>query len=119
MFSLPSNLDVYVATEPTDMRRSFDGLASMVQEVLSQDPLSGQLFVFFNKRYDKLKILYWDRNGFALWYKRLADGVFRPPPVVGSGYSLSVQELTLLLSGIDLTTRRSFSTVDAMSKRLD
>jgi transposase len=72
MFGLSSAVRVYLATEPADMRKSFDGLAALAQGVLKLDPLSGHLFVFANRRRDRLKILYWDRDGFALWYKRQA-----------------------------------------------
>ena len=93
---------IFVAREAADMWRSFDGLASITEGVLGHNPLSGHLFVFRNKRGDRLKILYWDRSGYCLWYKRLEQGTFRFP--VGSESSLEVEasELALLLEGIDL-----------------
>ena len=72
MLNLPPSVKVYVSTDETDMRKSIDALSIMVQEILKKDPFSGHLFVFCNKRGDKIKILYWDRNGYCLWYKRLA-----------------------------------------------
>ena len=112
MLNLPGGLKVFVATEPTDMRRSHDGLSMMVN-ALRHNPTSGDLFVFFNKHCNRVKILYWERTGFSLWYKRLEDGVFRPPCIHGKIYPLSIQELTLLLEGIDLTTKRTLSTVSS------
>ncbi len=66
MLSLPSALRIFLAAEPTDMRKGFDGLAQLVRERVAEDPLSGHLFVFRNRRRDRVKILYWDRDGFAL-----------------------------------------------------
>ena len=88
---------VFVATGPTDMRKSFDGLCALAQSVLKQDPFSGHLFVFVNRRRDKVKILYWDRSGFCLVYKRLEEGTFRVPERVEIG----VRELMMVLEGIE------------------
>ncbi len=84
MLSLPSSLRIFVCLHPADMRRSFDGLARMAHDVVREDPSSGHLFVFRNRRGDRVKVLYWDRDGYALWYKRLEAGVFRFP-AVGTG----------------------------------
>lgn len=86
------------------MRRSFDRLAEMVHRSLREDPMSGNLFVFRNRSGDKLKILYWDRDGLAVWYKRLEEGKFRFPRVDGGRSSVEVRasELAMLLEGIDL-----------------
>ena len=75
---------IRLCTEPTDMRRGFDGLSGMTQTLLQQDPLSGHLFVFRNRNRDKLKILYWDSDGLAIWYKRLGQGTFQFPTDGGS-----------------------------------
>jgi transposase len=96
------------------MRKSFDGLFGMVREFLGQDPLSGHLFLFLNRRRDRAKILFWDRDGLVIWYKRLEAGSFQsldPTPraaqVSGSaGLELSGTELALILGGIDLATAR-------------
>ena len=106
MLGLPSGVKVYVATDRVNMHYSFDRLNQLAQEVTKQNPLSGHLFVFFNKRGDKVKILYWDRTGFAIWYKRLERGTFRPPKISAKSYALSVTELSMILEGIDLTEKR-------------
>jgi transposase len=79
VLSLPSALRIFLAASPADMRKGFDGLSLLVREVIAEDPLSGHLFVFRNRRRDRVKVLYWDRDGFALWYKRLEKGTFRFP----------------------------------------
>ena len=107
MLSLPSSVRIFLCLEPADMRRSFDGLARMTREVLQADPLSGHLFVFRNRRGDRLKILYWDRDGLALWYKRLERGVFAfPAPGDSPRVSVTPGELTLLLEGIEVASAR-------------
>jgi transposase len=106
MLSLPPTVRIFLCREPTDMRRGFDGLAGLVEQFLKQDPLSGHLFVFHNRRSDRIKILYWDRDGFALWYKRLEKGTFRFP--VGDGVAAEVRsaDLAMILAGIDLASAR-------------
>ena len=93
---------IFLCAEVTDMRRSFDKLAEMTRAVLAQDPLSGHLFVFFNRPRDRVKILFWDRSGFCLYYKRLEEGCFRPPEGRPGGQPISAAELTLILEGIEL-----------------
>jgi transposase len=105
MLNLPPSVKVYISTDDTDMRKSIDALGALVQEVLKKDPFSGHLFVFCNKRGDKIKILYWDRNGFCLWYKRLERGIFRLPKVQAKVFMLMPHELNLLLEGVDLTDK--------------
>jgi transposase len=112
MLNLPPSVKVYVATDITDMRKSIDSLSILVQEILKQNPLSGHLFVFCNKRGDKIKILYWDRNGFCLWYKRLERGVFRLPKIQAKVFMISPGELNLLLEGIDLTDKNRLRAVE-------
>jgi transposase len=106
MFGLSPAVRVYLATEPADMRKSFDGLAALAQGVLGLDPLSGHLFVFANRRRDRLKILYWDRDGFAVWAKRLEKGTFRIPPAADGRVEMTAADLAALLAGIDLSTAR-------------
>lgn len=112
---------IFVCTEPTDMRRSFDGLCGMTRELIRQDPLSGAFFLFRNRSRDRLKILYWDRDGLAIWYKRLEKGSFQLPTDLkkpeneSSGVEITAEELSLLLHGIDLATvsrRKRFTLPD-------
>jgi hypothetical protein len=111
---LPAAVRVFLCRKPTDMRKSFDGLQGMVREFLGQDPLSGHLFLFFNRRRDRVKLLWWDRDGLAIWYKRLEAGTFqelRSDSCTGqssgeAGVELSTTELALLLTGIDLASAR-------------
>jgi transposase len=95
---------IYLCTSPTDMRKGFDTLAALVKEFLGKDPLSGHLFLFVGRAKDRLKLLYWDADGFALWYKRLEEGTFRLPRVRGEDPSveLKASELAMMLEGIDL-----------------
>jgi transposase len=104
MLSLPASVRVYLSTQPADMRKSFDGLCVLVQQVFQRDPLDGHLFLFLNRRRDRLKILYWDRDGLALWYKRLEAGTFQWPASAGAAASLELDatQLALLLSGVDV-----------------
>jgi transposase len=99
---MPSpSVRVFVSSAPVDLRCSFDRLAAWTEEVLHQDPLSGHLFVFRNRPGDRVKILYWDRTGYCLWYKRLEKGTFRLPSGPG-GVEINPTELVLLLEGLDL-----------------
>jgi transposase len=102
---IPGRVSIYVATEPLDLRRSFDGLAAIVREVLRQDPLSGALFLFFNRAADRCKALWWDRSGYCLLYKRLERGTFRAPRAVTPGATsvvIDAAELAKILEGIAL-----------------
>ena len=99
---VPPSVRVYVCAVPADMRRSFDGLAAMARDIVRQDPLSGHLFVFCNRRTDRVKVLWWDRSGLCLWYKRLEQGTFRFPERSASTYELEAAELALILEGIEL-----------------
>jgi transposase len=108
MLSLPPPVRVFLATQATDMRRSFDGLCALVQSQLQQDPFSGHLFVFINRRRDRVKLLYWCGDGFAIWYRRLEKGTFQVP-VAGQGQvrlEMKASELSLILDGIELTSVR-------------
>ena len=95
---------IYLCTSPTDMRKGFDTLAVLVRDGLGYDPLSGHLFLFIGCRKDRVKMLYWDSDGYALWYKRLEKGTFRIPVVKPetSSIELKASELAMLLDGIDL-----------------
>ena len=87
MIMLPSAVRIFLCTRPTDLRKSFDGLTGLVQECFGQDPLTGHLFLFLNRRRDRIKILYFDRDGLAIWYKRLEAGTFQMPRVHHPGRS--------------------------------
>lgn len=103
MLSLPPSVRIFISTQPTDMRKSFNGLINVTRHVLEQDPLSGHLFVFFNRRRKMVKVLYWDRSGFCLWAKRLERGSFRLPNWEGrNAVEMEAAELGLILEGLDL-----------------
>jgi transposase len=108
MLSLPLPVKIFWSLAPTDMRKSFDGLSAIVAEQLRQDPLSGHLFIFTSRRRDRVKLLYFERGGLAIWYKRLEEGTFAVPRPAGDSQSvqLSSDELALLLSGVDLASVR-------------
>lgn len=106
MFTIPTGLKIFVATKALDMRKSFEGMSAMVTQSLKKDVFAGHLYVFSNKRGDKIKIFYWDRNGYCCWYKRLEKGVFRLPKVNEHSYCISSAELSLILEGIDLMHRQ-------------
>ncbi len=96
---------IYIATEPVDMRKSFDGLAAIVKNHFQHDPLTGHLFVFINRSADRIKVLYFDNDGYALWYKRLEAGRFRlPVAIIGEGQRvvlISTAQLAMILEGIE------------------
>lgn len=108
MLSVPGQLKIFLCAEVTDMRKGFDTLAGLVRDTLRLDPLSGQLFVFRSRRGDRLKLLYWDGDGYALWYKRLEEGRFRFPPVrTGqTSVTISAADFRMLLDGVDLSSVR-------------
>jgi len=105
MIDLPASVRVYLCLTPCDMRKSFDSLHALVREHLELDAFAGHLFVFTSRRHDRVKILYWDRDGFAVWSKRLEEGTYAVP--FGDGAErrreITAQELGALLSGIDLS----------------
>jgi transposase len=106
MFFPEGRVRVFVHGRPVDMRKSFTGLIALTQQALVQDPLSGHLFVFVNRRGDYLKILYWDRSGFCLWCKRLERGRFISAWRRARDQELDVTGLRLLLEGIEPARRR-------------
>jgi transposase len=108
MIHLPASVRVYLCLTPCDMRKSFDSLQALVREHLELDAFAGHLFVFTSRRKDRVKILYWDRDGFAVWSKRLEEGTYAVPFGDGAEHrrEITAQELGALLSGIDLSTAK-------------
>ncbi len=103
-----SGLRIFVCTAPIKMNFSFDSLMGLAQAVFDQDPLAGHLFLFFNRKRDRMKILFWDVDGFCIWYKRLELGVFQMPAATegAQGVELDGRQLHHLLSGLDLRNGR-------------
>lgn len=108
MLNMPGQVKIFLCLGATDMRKSFDSLAAIVQQQLQLDPLSGHLFVFRSRRGDRVKLLYWEESGYALWYKRLEVGTFRFPAAATDQKSLTISaaDLAMLLDGVDLASVR-------------
>lgn len=108
MIALPPQIRVVLYRKPTDMRKSFNGLVALTQSELKQDPLSGSLFVFLNRRRDRIKILYWGQIGFCIWYQQLQKGTYQFPEhaALAGQEALEVTraQLSLILDGIDLSS---------------
>jgi transposase len=104
VLSVSPTTKVYLSTEPVDLRRGHDGLVALVGKTLSLDPYSGHLFVFVGRRVDRIKVLFWDRGGFVLYYKRLAKGRFRMPHIRAGAdrVLLDGTELAMLLGGFEV-----------------
>ena len=110
MMFLPRAVRVYVATAPCNLRKSFEGLSNEVRAVLAEDPLSGHVFVFLNRRRTQVKLLLWTRGGFTVVHKRLERGAFTFPRQVtaeATRVEVDVHELSMLLEGIDVTRTRA------------
>lgn len=103
---LPSGVKIFITRQPADLRKGIDGLALLTREVIRQDPLSGHLFVFVNKAGHRVKILFWDRTGFVIWYKRLESARIRLPGEGAESLELLPSQLALLLDGIGPARRR-------------
>jgi len=101
---------IFLARDPVDMRKSFHGLIGLAESVLKQDPLSGYLFVFINRRRDRIKLLYWGGTGYCIWYQQLEQGTYQlPDPATADareGIEISASQLSLILDGIDLSSVR-------------
>lgn len=109
MIGLPISVRVFLYTQTTDLRKGFDALSGLVSTAFGQDPTSGHLFLFVNRRRDQIKILYWDRgDGLAIWSKRLERGTFQLPstPRDAASIEITATQLALILSGIDLRSAR-------------
>jgi transposase len=104
MLSLPPTVRVYAATAAVDLRKGFDGLGCVARQSLAGDPLSGHLFVFFNRRANRVKVLFWTRGGYCIFYKRLERGRFHLPRRTegGARLEMDIAELQLVLEGVDL-----------------
>jgi transposase len=118
MIHLPASVRVYLCLSPCDMRLSFDGLHALVRDHLELDAFAGHLCLFASRRKDRLKIIYWDTDGFAIWAKRLEEGVYKIPSGDPGARRIEVttEELGALLSGIDLsaaTRRRRYKRAQA------
>ncbi len=111
MLMCSPDVQVWIAAEAIDMRKGCFRLAALVQQDFELDPKNSHLFVFFARGNRKVKLLQWDRNGFVLTYKCLADGRFRPPKVGGKKYKVSLSDLNLLLEGIDLIHKQRLKAV--------
>jgi len=108
MLTLPCAVKIFIYTQPTDMRYGFNKLSMLTENFMRQDPFSGHLFVFFNRYGDKCKILFWDRTGFCIWYKKLQEGTFErlPYPQGQASIEVDIAKLTWILEGIDLLKAR-------------
>ncbi len=121
MLGLPPSVRIHFATALVDMRNGIDGLRAVVEGALKKDPYGGHLFVFVGKSKDKVKILFWDRNGFVLYLKRLERGRFQLPAVDGRTQYVAMDpaQLAMLLDGIDLNARRLARWNPVGDKRID
>ena len=110
MIALPPQIRIFLYRSPTDMRKSFNGLLGLTESALKPDPLSGSLFVFVNRRRDRVKILYWGQTGYCIWYQQLQKGTYQLPRHESldgqEAVELSRSELSLILDGIDLASVR-------------
>jgi transposase len=108
VLSLPPSVRIYFALDPVDLRKGFDGLGNVARSLLDEDPMSGHLFVFITRRGNRAKILFWDRTGWVIYYKRIERGTFRVPKRRGLGevkVEVEAAELMLILEGIELAGR--------------
>lgn len=117
MILAPAAVRIFLAREPADMRRSFTGLCGLVRDGLGADPLSGGLYCFRNKRGDKLKMLYFDRTGLAIWYKQLEQGRFHWPPMQAASVELNAAEVAFLLEGVDWQSLKRHKRFDLAAAR--
>jgi transposase len=101
IFGIPENIIVYLKPGKTDMRKSINGLSLLVEQNMELDPFSGNYFVFCNKRRNIIKLLYWDRNGFSLWYKRLEEHKFKWPRTEEELMEIDTEQLSWLMRGLD------------------
>ena len=119
MFSVPVHVKIFLARHPVDMRKGFPGLIALTESVLQQDPLSGHLFVFVNRRRDRIKVLYWGGSGFWIGYHQLQQGRFQLPDPSDeqAGIEISPAQLSMILGGIDLNSARQRLRFDLSAHR--
>ena len=108
MMALGGDTKIWLCSQVTDMRKSYDGLSVLVKQKLQEDPLSGQCFVFINRKRTQMKVLYFDRSGYCIWAKRLEQGLFHFNTKSGTKYLLSWTDLKLIIEGIDTASIRQF-----------
>jgi transposase len=106
VLNVPGSVAIYVHTRPVDLRKGFDGLSGIVRQEFQTDPLDGSLFLFFNRRRDRLKILHWDGTGYWLYYKLLEAGTFETIAGEGPRAQIDATQLAMLLGGVSLTSAR-------------
>lgn len=104
MLTFPATVQIFIATKPVDLRNGFEGLSAIVREVMKQNPLSGHFFCFLNRRRDRVKIIFFDRTGYCIFFKRIEKSTFKLPVVEPEALAIEMEapELMLLLEGIDL-----------------
>ena len=125
MIALPPQVRVFLYRHATDMRKSFHGLVALTEAELKQDPLSGDLFVFMNRRRDRIKILYWGQTGYCIWYQQLQQGTYEIPKPDPKDQAATLKvtraQLSLILDGIDLGSvrQRTRFTLDRENRRSD
>lgn len=108
MLNVSAHVRIFIVLGATDLRKGFDGLMRLVSDVVKQDALSGHLFVFVNRRKDRVKLMYWDRDGLCIWYKRLETGTFQMPRANDKQRSLELEpaQLSMILGGLDIRSAR-------------
>lgn len=110
MIAMPPQIRVFLYRKPTDMRKSFHGLVALTEAQMKQDPLSGSLYVFVNRKRDRIKILYWGQTGYCIWYQQLQKGTYQLPTSQSlendDTLEVSRSQLSLILDGIDLASAR-------------
>jgi transposase len=109
MLGLPSGAKIYFCSQPVDLRRGFDGLSGLVERVFEMDVLDGHLFLFVNRRRDRMKALWWEAGGLVLWYKRLERGTFEMPRVPDGQAHVTIDatQLAMLIGGVPLASCRA------------
>jgi transposase len=119
MLSVAAGAKIYLATEPVDLRRGHDGLTALVRGQLKMEPLDGHLFVFVGRKVDRVKVLFWDRGGFVVYYKRLARGRFKMPKITAGAdrVVLDATELAMLLGGFELANARRVAAWEPRGQR--